>query len=148
MTKWVRRHMELACHVAAWSQDPSTKVGAVIARPDKTIASVGYNGFPRGVKDTPERYADRDFKLAAVVHAETNAILNAREPLHAFTMFCTFHPCARCAAFIVQAGLSCVVIDDTKPIPERWQADMAVASTILEEGGVKALSYSNLSQLA
>jgi deoxycytidylate deaminase len=36
-----------------WSKDPSTKVGAVIVRPDLTVASIGYNGFPRGMSDDP-----------------------------------------------------------------------------------------------
>ena len=38
--KWHNRFMELAEHVAQWSRDPSTKVGAVIVRPDKSVASV------------------------------------------------------------------------------------------------------------
>ena len=53
------RYLALAHHIAAWSRDPSTKVGAVLVRPDHTIASIGYNGFPRGVNDDPARLADR-----------------------------------------------------------------------------------------
>ena len=53
--KWDRRFLALAEHVADWSKDPSTKTGAVIVRPDRTIASMGYNGFPRGMADTDDR---------------------------------------------------------------------------------------------
>jgi len=47
---WHDRFFAMADLVGSWSKDPSTKVGAVIIRPDRTIASVGYNGFPRGVE--------------------------------------------------------------------------------------------------
>ena len=45
--------------VASWSRDPSTQCGAVIVRPDKTVAAVGFNGFPRGADDSPALYPDR-----------------------------------------------------------------------------------------
>ena len=51
---WDMRFAQLAKLVSLWSKDPSTKVGSVIVRPDKTIASVGFNGFPKGVPDEPE----------------------------------------------------------------------------------------------
>ena len=60
--KWDKRFIELADHVAQWSRDPSTKVGAVIVRTDKTVASMGFNGFPRGVDDAEGRYLDKPTK--------------------------------------------------------------------------------------
>src|ERR1051326_2813900 len=54
--KWDRRFLELAKHVSSWSKDPSTKVGAVIVDANRRVVATGYNGFPRGVEDTPERY--------------------------------------------------------------------------------------------
>lgn len=133
-----RRYIARAKLAATSSKDPSTQVGAVVIRPDGTVASEGYNGFPRGVQDSPERYADREFKLQAVVHAEPNAIVNAREPLHGMTMYTTLHPCAQCAALIVQTGISRVVCEeiDLDKAPERWRANMKIAQTILREGGV------------
>ena len=101
MTDWDERFFALADMVGSWSKDPSTKVGAVIIRPDRTIASVGYNGFPRGVYDGPEIYEDRPRKLLRTVHAEANAILSAREPLHGYTLYVTpLHPCANCSGLI------------------------------------------------
>jgi dCMP deaminase len=87
LDKWDVRFLELANHIAQWSKDPSTKVGAVIVRPDRTICSVGYNGFPRGVDDNEERYMDRPTKYEFVVHAEANAIIHAREPLHDYILY-------------------------------------------------------------
>lgn len=100
---WHKRFFDLADLVGSWSKDPSTKVGAVIVRPDRTIASVGYNGFPRGVEDV---YTTRDAKLLRTVHAEANAILAAQEPLRGYTLYVTpLHPCANCAAYIIQSGI-------------------------------------------
>ena len=48
---WDLRFLDLAKLVSTWSQDPSTKVGAVIADSDNRIVSIGYNGFPKGIKD-------------------------------------------------------------------------------------------------
>jgi dCMP deaminase len=33
------------------SKDPGTQVGCCIATPDNKIASLGYNGLPRGCSD-------------------------------------------------------------------------------------------------
>ena len=77
ITPWDRRFLGLAAHIATWSKDPSTKVGAVIVRPNKTIVSVGFNGLPRGVDDLDSRYNERALKYAMTVHAEANARLRA-----------------------------------------------------------------------
>lgn len=48
------------------------------------------------------------------------------------------HPCAQCAALIVQAGIKRVVCEeiDLDNAPERWRSNMKIAQTILREGGV------------
>jgi deoxycytidylate deaminase len=38
-TKWDYRFLALAEHISLWSKDPSTRVGAIIIRPNKSIAS-------------------------------------------------------------------------------------------------------------
>ena len=67
--RWILYFLKIARTIAEQSKDPSTKVGAVIVSPDKQIISTGYNGFPVGVDDAPERYEDRPTKLKMVVHA-------------------------------------------------------------------------------
>lgn len=124
--KWDRRFIAVAELVSSWSKDPSTKCGAVIVRPDRTIASVGYNGFPRGCNDDPTLYANRDLKLSRVLHAEVNAVLHANEPLTGFTMYT--HPagvsptCDRCATVVIEAGIERVVheFDDSREFSSRW----------------------------
>ena len=92
-SEWDKYFMDLAGLVSSKSKDPSTKVGAVVVRPDRTIAAMGYNGFPRGVLDLPERYADRPTKYSMVVHAEANAIVSAKGDLAGCKIYCTMLPC-------------------------------------------------------
>lgn len=133
---WHKRFLELAAHVATWSRDPSKKVGVVIVRPDKTIASLGFNGFPRGVEDSDARYQDKALKRELVTHAEINAILHTREPLHGYSLYIwPFAPCVRCAAAIIQSGISHVYsVPVTKT--SNWQKTMDLAQTMFDEAGV------------
>lgn len=84
---WDRFYLRGAEWISSASKDPSTKVGAVIVRPDRTVASVGYNGFPRKIADTPERLNDRDTKYELIVHGEMNAMAWAREPVDGYTLY-------------------------------------------------------------
>lgn len=135
LDKWDERFIRMAEHISTWSRDPSTQVGSVIVRPDKTIASLGFNGLPRHIADTPERLHDRDLKMKIIIHAETNSILNAREPLTGFTIYVfPFHPCSACAAAIIQAGIKRVVC----PVNDcpRWAANFELARMMFAEAGV------------
>lgn len=98
-------------HVASWSQDPSTQCGAVLVRPDKTLASLGFNGFPQGVSDAPELYGDRVQKYARIVHSEMNALLFAQdESLVGCSVYAwPMPPCDRCTAHLIQSGIARMV---------------------------------------
>lgn len=141
--KWDQRYLKLAEEVASWSKDPSTQVGAVIVRPDKTIASIGFNGFPRGVIDDSNRYNDRELKYKMIVHGEANAIVSAREPLHDCTIYTwPFPPCSNCAALIIQAGIARVVAP--VPTPEqivRWGDSFRIAKAMFFEANVALQTY-------
>ena len=136
MNDWHHRFLDLARHIATWSKDPSTHVGAVIVRPDRTIASVGFNGFPRGVDDVPARYANRPTKYAFVVHAEANAILNAHGPVAGCTLYSTLMTCNECAKLIIQSGITEVVA----PKPESLDVyGFRIAMTMYGEAGVRVV---------
>ena len=75
--KWDRQYMDLAKCIAEWSKDPSTKIGAVAIGDKGQVLSQGYNGFPRGIEDSPERLHIREEKYKYIVHAEMNCIFNA-----------------------------------------------------------------------
>lgn len=130
------RYLALARTIARWSKDPGTKVGAVIMRPDRTIAGHGYNGFPRRVNDTPALYAKRRVKILRVVHAEANAILNSYGPLIGCTLYVSaYPPCATCAGLIIQTGIVRVHTPSVT-VPTRWARSMREALRMFEEAGV------------
>ncbi|MEB3214568.1 MAG: dCMP deaminase family protein [Leptolyngbyaceae bacterium] len=108
---WDCFFLELAEFVATKrSKDPSTKVGAVIADANHRIVSMGYNGFPRGVRDDACLYADREKKYQRVVHAELNAILNAGRSVDGCTLYVwPLFTCNDCAKIVIQAGIKRVV---------------------------------------
>lgn len=134
--KWDRRFLELACTVGKWSKDPSTRVGAVIAN-TRRVVSLGFNGFPAGVNDLDERYANRDVKYKMVVHAEANAIISAREPLSGCTLFVSAPPCATCAGKIIQTGITKVFyVASSTDFHDRWKQDLDTASIMFQEAGV------------
>jgi dCMP deaminase len=130
--------LDLSEVVAKRSRDPSTKVGAVILRPDNTIAAAGYNGFPRKVDDDPNIYLNKPRKLLRVVHAELNAILTSREPLHGCTIYVSpLHPCSQCAAAIIQSGITRVVARTNDRPNTTWATSFEEAGAMFSEAGVE-----------
>lgn len=108
--KWCGRFLNLAKTVSKWSKDESTKVGAIIVSEDGDPISFGFNGFPRGVLELPERNT-RPSKYDFSEHAERNAIYLARRDLRGSIMYVTCFPCPDCARAIVQSGISTLVVD-------------------------------------
>lgn len=138
--KWDKRFLELADHISQWSKDPSTKVGCVIVRPDKTIASVGYNGFPRNVDDCEERYNDRELKYLMVKHAEENAADFAKESLTGYTAYVTHHPCSNCTGTLIQKGISCIVTrKPSDAFAERFKKSFEASKIMIEEANIKLI---------
>lgn len=107
--KWDRRYIALARLIATWSKDPSTKVGAVLVRPNNSIASTGFNGFPSGHSDDMVLYLDREYKYKNVVHAEVNALNFLDSPPTGFTLYTSFPCCPDCLEAAGKAGVTRVV---------------------------------------
>ena len=131
-----RRFLALAEHVAQWSKDPSTKTGAVIVDPNNRVVSLGYNGFPRGVNDLPERLSNRELKYKIIVHCERNALLFARESVRGYRLYTwPFMSCVPCASMVIQTG----IIEVIAPVSDnpRWIEDFKLAQTLFNEAGVK-----------
>lgn len=147
--RWDRHFLGMASYHSRMSKDPSTRVGSVIVGPDREILSAGFNGFPRGIADTPERLSDRETKLQLVVHAEMNALLAAARTgmrLKGCTLYLAATddsgmvwggpPCTRCTVEIIQVGISEIVSYPVKAVPSRWHADLKTARALLEESGI------------
>lgn len=142
LIKWHIRFIGLAAHIAQWSKDPSTKVGAVVVDSERRVVSLGYNGLPRGVCDDPHILNNKELKLQVVKHAEENAILNSLLRPSGCTIYVTHHPCASCAGSIVQSGITRVVfptINLDSTFPDRWRQSISLAQKIFEEAGVEVL---------
>lgn len=121
------------------SKDPNTKVGAMIVRPDNTLASQGFNGFAKKYPDV--RYDDPEFKHKRVIHAEMNAILFAKEPVDGYTLYCNVAPCGRCMSVIAQAGIKRVVAYDD--LFFRPNLDHDVTVDICSKLGIELLIWHN-----
>ena len=141
--KWDNYFLMIAQVAASKSKDPSTKVGAVITRPDRSIVAVGYNGFPRGIADTSERLNDRNIKYSLVVHAEMNAILSARESLEGYTLYTVpFMPCDRCFVHVIQSGIKRVVyLRASEDQTQRWGEAFKRVEALAVEAGIEMVEY-------
>ena len=139
MTDWNQRFMDLAYHVAGWSKDPSTKVGAVIVNEKEQVLSMGYNGFPRGVYDCEERYNDRPTKLLFVAHAERNALDNTYTDVNGATLYSTLFPCSDCAKGIIQRGIKRVVTSKDWYDHQAKIFSFDITETMFKEADVEVL---------
>jgi dCMP deaminase len=139
-TNWDLRFMQLADHIAQWSKDRSTKVGAVIVV-DKNPVSMGYNGFPRGCNDDLEERHARPAKYDWVLHAEENAIMNAArhgQKTLGSDMYVNWFPCSKCAGMIVNAGIKRIFCDREPDFNNvQFGAGFKMALQKLNEGGVE-----------
>lgn len=141
---WDARFLRLAREVASWSKDPSTSVGAVAVR-EKRVLATGYNGLPQHVQDTQARLQDRDTRLAMTVHAEANLIAYAARHgvcLAGSTIYVwPLMSCSNCAAVLIQAGASRVVVPDYIE-PMRWQESFDRSRAMFAEAGVAVVKIS------
>ncbi len=111
---WDDYFMGVALLAAQRSKDPNTQVGACIVDGQNRIISTGYNGFPLGCSDDEFPWGrdgeNIDTKYPYVVHAELNAILNARgKNLTGSKLYVALFPCNECAKAIIQSGIKEVV---------------------------------------
>ena len=144
ISEWDCRFLRIANEIQSWSKDPSTKCGCVLVK-DRRILSTGYNGLPANLSDSLDRYQNREFKLATIIHAEKNAIFNAAKngsTTEGATAYVTFPPCSQCASALIQAGVVEIICPDPASAPDRWRENFKLASDILYEAGVKVLYYS------
>lgn len=141
--KWDLRFLSLAKFISAWSKDPSTKTGAVLVRSDRTILSVGFNGFPRQMSDAPEIYADRDKKYSRVVHCEVNALIAAHQSIEGSTLYTwPFMSCDRCVVQMIQAGVyRFVSVQATADGLSRWGKAFELVRGYMDEAGVYYTEY-------
>ncbi len=132
--EWDDWFMGMCFWVSLRSPDPSTKHGAVLCNNRHQILGVGYNGFPRGCKDS-ELPLTRPLKYGYMVHAEDNCLMNSQNLLlgDGYTMYVTGFPCLKCFTKIMQSGVRKVVYG---PLTSRCvQKDVQDCVTMLSQSG-------------
>lgn len=113
---WDEYFMSIAVVAAGRSKDPSTQVGACIAK-DNRVLSCGYNGAPKGWDDADFPWDSKgeetgdvlQIKNSFVIHAEMNALDHCIEDLEGSTIYVTFSPCHTCTAQLAQRGVKRIV---------------------------------------
>lgn len=145
---WVHANYLSVAYIHAWkhSDDPSTKVGAVIVSPDfSEIIGIGANHFPPGLSPTDEERENRDWKLKHIIHAEPSAIFHAAKyncgiyTLDHAIMYMPWVPCTDCAKAIIDSGIEQIIGHKQMIMktPKNWQADTDYALNLLRRCGIK-----------
>ena len=143
---WHEYFFALAQTVKRKSKDRSTQCGCVVIGPDKEVRAIGYNGFPRGwPDDRSEDCDDRDRKYPLTIHAEANAIANAARTgtsLKGCVLYVTAPPCAVCAGYIIQSGISEVrYLRANTDFSSRWKETCDLGLEMFETVGIKTVEH-------
>jgi dCMP deaminase len=116
---WHEYFMMLAKLVSVRSTCNSRKIGAVIVRNNRILAT-GYNGAVHGAPHCSDKGPDfclrrsvgahdaEKYNYCLSSHAEANAINQAARfgiPLENATLYCTLEPCNWCFKQLIQAGI-------------------------------------------
>lgn len=143
---WDAYFMRLADLAALRSNCMKRRVGAVIAR-DKRVIATGYNGTPRHMTNCNEGGCPRcntgngsgaGLSTCLCLHAEENALLESgRDRIGSnATLYCNTCPCLTCSVKIVQSGIKEVVYSQSYSMDD-------LSSKVLNEGGVILRQYSS-----
>lgn len=116
---WHEYFMMLAKLVSVRSTCNSRKIGAVIVRNNRILAT-GYNGAVHGAPHCSDKGPDfclrrsigahdaEKYNYCLSSHAEVNAVNQAARfgtPLENATLYCTLEPCNWCFKQLIQAGI-------------------------------------------
>ena len=105
---WEEWALLLAETASKKSKDPWIKVGCCLLRTEDNTAVLGFNGFPRGMR---EDWSDRDIRRKYVVHSEQNA-LRYVTPNECYLAAVTLLPCNDCLRALASYGIKKVVYRD------------------------------------
>lgn len=138
ISAWDIFYLKTARLISTKSKDPSTQTGSVIVRPDKSVCSVGFNGFAKNMSDDSIYYENRDIKLSRIIHCEMNALLLSRDTTHVgYTLYTwPFCSCDRCSVHMIQAGIKRFVFPELPANKsDRWKTSVDLAQSYMREAG-------------
>jgi len=139
---WDRYFMEIALLVSTRSTCVRRKVGAVLVK-DKRILATGYNGSPSGLAHCEEVGCLRQrldipsgerHEICRGLHAEQNAIIQAA--LHGVSikgskLYSTTFPCIICSKMLINAGIKEIIYGEGYPDE--------LSASLLEEAGMRLI---------
>jgi dCMP deaminase len=146
---WDTYFMEIASLVATRSTCLRRKVGAVIVR-DKRILATGYNGAPRGLPHCLDVGCLREklniprgerHELCRGIHGEQNAIIQAAtfgSSIDGGILYTTHFPCSLCVKMVLNASIKRVFYIEGYPDD--------LAKSMAEEGGLEVIQLKNQSE--
>ncbi len=102
---WEEYALDLAFVAARRSPDPDTKVGSCALRHDHSVASLGYNGPPKGIEID---FSDREERRKKMIHSEANC-LRYTKPGECYLLACTLLPCNPCLTLIASYGIKTII---------------------------------------
>ena len=140
---WDDYFMSVALLSGKRSKDPNTQVGACIVNKNNIIESIGYNGLPKGCSDDEFPWDKEgetlNTKYPFVVHAELNAILNAKgKDLSGCKIYVALFPCNECAKAIIQSGIKAVIYRDDL---YKDTKEVKASKRMLKTAGVDIIEY-------
>ena len=112
-----RHFIAIARFLAERTDDPKTRVGAVIVSSKLEILGFGWNGFPLKAHygefgRSPSESKD-DKKYPYIIHAEQNALLmRNKKDIKGAILFVTKSPCNECAPLLAAEGIATIIVDD------------------------------------
>ena len=115
---WPEYYMRIAMAVRARANCTGNRVGAILVR-DRRIIATGYNGTPHRMPNcldggcnrcaARDRYSSgKDYDLCICVHAEQNTLLQAARfgiEAEGAELYSTMRPCFGCTKELLQAGI-------------------------------------------
>lgn len=135
----IKKFVELTNEVSSESKDKSMKVGCIFVDDFYEVIATGYNKFPTGVKDLPERH-ERPLKYLWTEHAERNAIYNASKngvSLKGSVAFTNYFPCIDCTRGLIEVGIKALYAPKADFEHKKWGESWIAAHKMFTECGVE-----------
>ncbi len=86
------------------------RTAAVIVDKNNLLISAGYNGSPPGAPHCDDvGHLIIDGHCLRTLHAEENALLNAKRGLEGATAYMLYSPCLKCAKALISSGVKRIV---------------------------------------
>lgn len=143
--KWHKRYMRIANEVATWSTCLSRKVGCVITKSNRIVAT-GYNGAPSGVMSCAERGfcmresspSGTNLETCLATHAEQNALAQAARmgiSVEGGNAYVTTKPCTTCTKLFINSGIKKVFYleDYNNPLSDELAKEAGLLLIKLED---------------